>query len=221
MSWHPGQTGRYHPAEPSSTAGLQRSEEDVLIHRCVSISPAVCIVVLFTIALALLLSGCSAPTAKAPPTTTFVSKRYGYSIALPGHSARWYNRPALANWTSGSIGGIDSPGFDTFTDLKLSRNYLLAAVPGRWSLSRWTDFAMSARSEICGLPRSLPSSTLDGARARVFTWSCTDGYRIIGATALHAGRGYFMLVISPIADSRSADLDAFQATRRSFRFRHV
>jgi hypothetical protein len=166
---------------------------------------------------AILLSGCGAAAAKAP-TTTFTSRRYGYSIGLPGHSGRWYSRPALASWTTGTIGGIDSPGFDVYTDLRSSRNYLLAAVQGKWSLSRWTDYAMSSRSEICSLPQSLPGSTLDGAQARVFTWTCSDGYRIVGLTALHARRGYFLIVIAPIALSRVSDLDALQAARRSFRF---
>lgn len=160
----------------------------------------------------------AAAAAKAPPTTRFVSKRYGYSILLPGSSSRWSPSLALRNSTSGTIGGIDSPEFDNFTDLYSSRHYLVAAVPGSWSLSRWTAFAMRARSEVCGAPQSLPSSTLGGAQARVFTWVCSDGYRIVGATAVHAHRGYFMLVISSIGQSRVSDLAAFQVARRSFRF---
>lgn len=167
-----------------------------------------------------LLSGCGATAAKAP-TTSFVSKRYGYSVALPGHAGRWYSRPALANWTTGTIGGVDSPGFDVYTDLRSSQNYLFAAVPGKWSLPRWTDYAMSSRAEICSLPQSLPNSTLEGAPARVFTWTCSDGYRIVGLTALHASRGYFMLVISPVALSRASDLDALRTAQRSFRFTDV
>jgi hypothetical protein len=40
----------------------------------------------------------------APPTqaggTTFVSKRYGYSLRLPGGSDRWLSSRATENWSA-------------------------------------------------------------------------------------------------------------------------
>jgi hypothetical protein len=86
------------------------------------------------------------------------------------------------------------------------------------SLARWTAFVVSAHpSPPCGKVRFLPSSTLAGARARIHAVTCTDGYWVLGATALHARRGYLLLVASPSALSRASDLRAFDAARRSFR----
>jgi hypothetical protein len=159
-----------------------------------------------------------AQQAAAGPTPKYVSKLYGYSIALPGKSSRWSVAYATKHWTGNSIGGIGSPAIDTFTDLATSRSYLLAARPTKSNLQQWTRFVASARASVCGKPRSLGSSTLGGAPASVATWTCTDGYKVFVITALHAHSGYFMLVASPISIPRTADTTAFNTARRSFRF---
>jgi hypothetical protein len=152
-------------------------------------------------------------------TTKFVSKRYGYSIVVPGGSGPWEANFASVNWSSRSIGKRFSPDLDTIYDLRTGRVYLLAARPSGFSLQQWTEFVISARPSECGAPpQSLPNSTLDGARARVLTWSC--GEKVFAITALHAHRGYFMFLASPATLSRSSDLHAFDAARRSFRFLH-
>lgn len=171
-------------------------------------------VVWLAVASALLL----VPVAVAASHTTFVSKRYGYSIVLPGSSTRWSARFATVNWTSDSIGGLGSPEMDAFTDSRTGRTYLLAARPSR-SLKQWTAFVVSAHpSPPCGRAHFLPDTTLAGLRARVHTVSCSDGYTVFVATALHARSGYMLLVASPTALSRAADFHAFEAARRSFRF---
>jgi hypothetical protein len=140
---------------------------------------------------------------------------------LPGSSNRWLSSLATANWSSDSIGGIGSPQIDTFTDQLTNRSFLIAARRSRSDLKQWTKFVASARSPVCGAPHALRHSTLAGARARVLTWSCTDGYKVFVIAALHAGRGYFMLVASPKNLSRASDLRAFDAARHSFRFLHT
>ena len=156
--------------------------------------------------------------ANAVPAKTFVSKRYAYSLVLPGNSSRWASHLAIANWSSDSIGGIGAPAIDTFSDLLTGRSYLLGARPTGSSLDQWTKFVVSARSSVCGAPKSVEKSSLGGAAARVVTWSCTDGYRVMTIAALHAKRGYFMLVASPTVLSRTSNLHAFDAARRSFHF---
>lgn len=158
------------------------------------------------------------PAATALPTKTFVSKRYAYSITLPGKSSRWSAHFATDDWSSNSIGGIGSAAIDTFSDLLTGRSYLLAAQPTTADLGQWTQFVISARSPRCGAPKSSSASTLAGVPARIATWSCTDGYRVIVIAALHAQRGYFMLVASPTILSRASDSLAFNIARRSFRF---
>jgi hypothetical protein len=164
------------------------------------------------------IGGVSQVRGAVAPETRFLSKLYAYSIVLPGGSGRWSSSFATVKWSSAAI-EHGSPEFDTYIDAQGGRIYFLAARPTRSSLERWTAFVISARpSPPCGSPRSLSSSTLGGSRARVLTWSCTDGYRVFVVTALHSHRGYVMLVASPTNLSRASDLRDFDAARRSFRF---
>ena len=158
--------------------------------------------------------------ATAAPETKFVSKRYGYSIVLPGNSNRWDASYAHVTWSRGRV-GPGSPAFDTFTDLQTMRAYLIAArrPPTGSTLEKWTAFVISSRPPACLAPQaSLANSTLSGARARLLEFSCTDGYFVIGITALHAQRGYFMFVASPTSISRASDRRAFDGAQRSFQF---
>ena len=170
---------------------------------------------------AIMLASYSAAVASplASPGTKVVSTRYGYSIVLPSSFSRWNRRLATVSWTSDSIGGLDSPEMDAFTDQQTERVYLLAARPST-SLQRWTAFVVAAHPSVCGRARFLPDSTLAGTQARVHTVSCTDGYRVFVITAVRAHRGYMLLVASPTTLSRTSDLRAFDAARRSFQFLH-
>jgi hypothetical protein len=170
--------------------------------------------------LAALLVGASGAAAAAP-TTKFVSKRYGYSIVLPGSSSHWSPTFASIGWSSGEIPGAGDPALDTYTDLRRGGYFLIAArqVPAGETLEKWTAVVLSARPPVCTGPRPKRlKSTLDRTPALVVTWSCTDGYWVIAITALHSGRGYFMLLASQTNLSRASDQRAFDAARRSFRF---
>lgn len=154
----------------------------------------------------------------ARPTATVFSRLYGYSIVLPGATGRWSTRFATQRWFEGWIPGIGDPQLDTFIEPKTGRTLLLAARPTGSSLEKWARFVIAARPAVCVKPTAPKSATLAGGPAEMITWSCTDGYRVIVVTALHAGRGYFMLLASPTSLARSSDLPTFTATRRSFRF---
>jgi hypothetical protein len=156
--------------------------------------------------------------AAARPTATFVSKLYRYSIVLPGATSRWSPTFATQRWLDASIPGIGDPQLDTFTDSKTGRTYLLAARPTGSSLEKWAKFVIAARPPICVNPTSPKKAALAGEPAEMVTWSCADQYRVIVITALHAGRGYFMLQASPTTLARTSDLPAFNAARQSFRF---
>jgi hypothetical protein len=158
------------------------------------------------------------PSAAARPAATFVSKLYRYTIVLPGPTGRWSPTFATQRWLGDSIPGIGDPQLDTFTDGKTGRTYLLAARPTESSLKKWTKFVITARPPICRKPTSPTTATLAAEPAEVVTWSCADGYRVIVITALHAARGYFMLLASPTTLPRSSDRRAFSAARQSFRF---
>jgi hypothetical protein len=164
---------------------------------------------------ALVLAG----TAASAPNTRFVSKQYGYSIVLPGTSSQWLSTFALVTWSTGTI-SPDAPAFDTFTDLRTGRLYIVGArrLPAGSTLEKWTAMFLRNRGPNCTTRASNSSSTLSGRPARLLTWSCTDGYNAIGITALRARLGYFMIVASRTTSSRGSDRTAFSGARASFRF---
>jgi hypothetical protein len=151
----------------------------------------------------------------AAPTTRFVSKRYGYSIVLPGRSSDWSASYALVGWTANAV-HPGSPAFDTFSSQADARRYVVGArrPPTGSTLGRWTSFVASI---LCSRPKSFASAKLSGASARVFSWSCAD-LNAIGITAIHAGRGYFLWVVSPKTTSGASNRSVFETARRSFRF---
>jgi hypothetical protein len=162
------------------------------------------------------------PVSSARSAATFVSHRYRYSIVLPGPSNRWTAEPATFNLSgSATEGAIHSPFTDVFTDSTTDRLYILASRPNQSNLRKWARFVISIRPKPeCGPAHSLPRTTLAGAPALAFGWSCgaPAGREGIMVAALHAGRGYFMLVSSLATSSRASEVRAFDAARRSFRF---
>jgi hypothetical protein len=159
------------------------------------------------------------PAAASAPNTKFVSKQYGYSIVLPGNSSRWSSTFALVGWSTGMI-SPDAPAFDTFTDLRTGRLYIIGArrLPAGSTLEKWTATFLRNRGPNCTTRSSLSSSNLSGAPARLLTWSRTDGYKAIGITTLRARLGYFMIVASRSTSSPASDRTAFSGARASFRF---
>jgi hypothetical protein len=159
------------------------------------------------------------PAAASTPNTKFVSKQYGYSIVLPGNSSHWLSTFALVRWSTGTI-SPDAPAFDTFTDLRTGRLYVIGArrLPAGSTLEKWTAMFLRNRGPNCTTRASLSNSKLSGTPARLLTWSCTDGYNAIGITALHARLGYFMIVASRTTSSRASNRTAFSGARASFRF---
>src|SRR3954452_5410380 len=162
------------------------------------------------------------PVAGARSSETIVSHRYKYSVVLPGASNLWSAELAMYNLSgSATEGDIHSPLTDVFTKLKTQRLYILASRPNQANLQKWAQFVISIRPEPeCGPPRSSIHTTLAGARALAFSWSCAPpaGREGLMVAALHAGRGYFMLVSSLATSSRASEARAFDAARRSVRF---
>ena len=159
------------------------------------------------------------PAAASAPNTKFVSKQYGYSIVLPGSSSRWFSSFARVPWSTGTI-SPDTAAFDTFTDMRTDRLYIIGArrLPAGSTLENWTATFLRNRGPNCTTRSTLSNSKLSGTTARLLTWSCTDGYNATGITALHAHLGYFMLVASPTTTSRASNRTAFNGAQASFRF---
>ena len=159
------------------------------------------------------------PAAASAPNTKFVSKQYGYSIVLPGNSSRWFSSFARVMWSTGPV-SPDTSAFDTFTDLRADRLYIVGArrLPAGSTLEKWTAIFLRNRGPNCTTQASLSNSKLSGTPARLLTWSCTDGYNAIGITALRAQLGYFMLVASRTTGSHASHRTAFSGAQASFRF---
>jgi len=159
------------------------------------------------------------PAAASAPNTKFVSKQYGYSIVLPDNSRHWSTSFARVTWSTGTI-SADEPAFDTFTDLRTGRLYIIGArrLPAGSTLEKWTAIFLRNRGPNCTTRPSRSNSKLSGTPARLLTWACTDGYNAIGITALHARLGYFMIVASRATSSRASNRTAFSDARASFRF---
>jgi hypothetical protein len=174
----------------------------------------VCCVAAFFVAVSALVA---IPPGAAQPSARFVSKLYRYSVVLPGATSSWTTSFATQRWDGASIPGIGDAQLDSFEG-NTGRTYLIAARPTRSTLVAWAKSVVGARPSVCVKPTSLKRARLAGEPAEMVTWSCSDGYRVIVITALHAGRGYFMLQASPTSLPRTSDLPAFNATRQSFRF---
>jgi hypothetical protein len=159
------------------------------------------------------------PAATARPATKFVSKHYGYSILLPGSASNWSSSFAFITWSGGSV-EPGSPAIDAFVDNRVNRRYMIAAarLPTGTTLAKWTTYFNSPQEHGCPRHGPLSSSTLSRTPAQIFAFSCSDGWKGFGITALHDGLGYFMVVTSQ--GSISSSRPGFEAARRSFRFTH-
>ena len=157
--------------------------------------------------------------AASEPSTKFVSQQYGYSIVLPGDSSHWFSSLASVPWSKGTI-SPDTTAFDTFTDLRTDRLYIIGArrLPAGSTLEKWTAIFLRNRGPNCTTRASLSNSKLSGTSARLLTWSCKDGYNATGITAIHAHHGYFMIVASRTTSTPASHRTAFSGARASFRF---
>lgn len=146
-------------------------------------------------------------------TTNFVSKRYGYSLALTGGSARYILTPASTNW-SGSGPSPSDPAFDQIDDLQTHSSYMVASkpIPPGWTLRKWMSSTRSITVPPCTYKRTLAKSNVDGAPALAYELKCAEGV-VFQLAAIHAQRGYLIIVAADASVQR-----AFNAARRSFRF---
>jgi hypothetical protein len=115
---------------------------------------------------------------------------------------------------SATSGAIHSSQADVFTDAETQRLYVLAARPNQPNLQEWAKFVISIRHPSCGAPHSLSNTTLAGEPALAFAWSCAIVLRGSMTAALHAGRGYFILVATRFASCTPNGRASPLSTRR-------
>ena len=157
-----------------------------------------------------------ATAADATSTTRFVSKRYGYSMVLPGD---WTSRPASMPWRGG-------PPFQNqrqvdFYPAADGRALAVAALslPRTSTLRKWASlYVDTALPSFCTKSRGYRATTLGSAPALAFTGVC-EVHDINVALTVRRGRGYVLVLGSPRSFSAAADGRVFESARRSFRFR--
>jgi hypothetical protein len=155
-------------------------------------------------------------------STKFVSKRFGYSAALPG---QWFVHYAVVPWLGGFLYGDTTPDTDNISDMG-DRKFKVAAkrVPAGTTLQDWTashvttmeSFSIAGKP-LCHKSRAFRDTKLGGAPAREFQNVCL-GYVVIVVTAVHGGLGYAVQFVSPTRNSAASDQRTFDAGLRSFRF---
>jgi hypothetical protein len=158
------------------------------------------------------------PTKRAAvPPQTFMSQRYRFRVTL---ARDWSESDAQVAWNGKKLEGIGSPAFANFTDAGTGRTLVAAAarVAKGTRLAQWRAAMVRGASAFCSESSSARRTTLGGEPALSWTDACSDGYNVNKIAALHAGRGYMVLLPSPRANGESRDRRVFESIRRSFHF---
>lgn len=175
----------------------------------------------FITSLALAAAGCGSPgsTPAAPTATTarqFKSQRYRFRVTL---TRAWAEADAQSAWNGKKLEGVGSPHFANFED-PTGRTLVAAAarVATGTGLAEWRAAMVRAAPPVCSESASVEHTSLGGEPALAWTATCSDGYRVNKIAALHARRGYMVLLPSPTANGTTKDRRIFESIRRSFRF---
>jgi hypothetical protein len=145
-----------------------------------------------------------------------MSQRYSFRVTL---SSDWTEVDARSGWNGKKLEGIESPRFANFED-PTGRTLVAAAarVSTGTGLAEWRAAMVRAAPPVCSDSSSVEQTTLGGERALAWTAACSDGYHVNKIAALHARRGYMILLPSPTANGTTKDRRIFESIRRSFRF---
>jgi hypothetical protein len=156
-------------------------------------------------------------TPPAAPPQKFISQRYGFRVTL---GKDWSEDDARIAWNGKKLQGLGSAAFANFTDPASGRTLVAGAarVAKGTRLAQWRTAMVRAASVFCTESSSIKHTTFGGERAVVWTAACSDGYHVTKLAALHATRGYIILLASPTANATANNRRAFESIRRSFRF---
>ena len=158
----------------------------------------------------------AAPTVGSSPSpsvdgSTFVSRLYGYSIALPSD---WVATAATAPWTGGEgPDPADAPYLDRFAPQGASNGARMTIraqlVPPGMTAAAWiADWEQSrdATAQCFGSTTPWSTTTFAGQPARTFQFRCDDSSLTAGYTEVAfvgAGRGYVVHGTGSMLDAAS------------------
>ncbi len=156
-------------------------------------------------------------TPPAASSHQFTSQRYGLRVTLGKH---WSERDARIAWDGKKLQGLDSAAFANFDDRATGRTLVAGAarVAKGTGLAQWRTAMVRAAPPMCTESSSVKHTTFGGEPAVVWRATCSDGYHVTKLAALHATRGYIILLASPTASDNAKQQRSFESIRRSFRF---
>jgi hypothetical protein len=156
-------------------------------------------------------------TAAAAAPQTFMSRRYHFRVTL---ARDWSEQDARVAWSGKKLEGIGSSSFANFTDPATGRTLVAASAPVEKGtrLAQWRAAMVRAAPAVCSESSSVRRTKLGGEPALAWTAACSDGYNVNKVAALHARRGYMILLPSPTTTAGDQDRRVFESIRRSFRF---
>ena len=172
-----------------------------------------------SLCLALVAAGCAAavpvPSATNPQAETFVSDRYGFSIALPTGSS---TRHATVEWDASCLCELDNPAWDQASVDGRTLVVAAKAVNSAMDLARWRARIVQLAPGVCNDSAAATDVTIGGEAALEWTASCSDGFKVIKLAALHDGREYVVLFASPSSDGAADNQTAFDSLMSSFEY---
>jgi hypothetical protein len=162
-------------------------------------------------------SGQASPSGSAG-SNIFASRLYGYSLGVP---PGWRTRPANSAWLTGGWEGRCPSDWDCFSRLSGEPTLATAAasVAADLTLDQWRMRMQVGLPAVCIDAAQVSATTLGGAPAQTWTTTCEDeGLHATKVVALHAGRGYVVLFVSPINVGLETDRATLSSILTTFGF---
>jgi len=162
-------------------------------------------------------SGQAGPSGAAS-SNTFASQLYGYELVLP---PGWQVHPAASQWLSRALEGRCPDDWDCFSSPSGEPTLAAAAtsVAPDLTLDQWRSRMHVGLPGGCFDSAEATATTLGGEPAQTWTTTCEgEGLHATKLVALHAGRGYILLLASPISIGLEADRATLNSILAAFRF---
>jgi len=162
-------------------------------------------------------SGQVSPSASAA-SPMFASRLYGYSVVVP---PGWQTRPADSAWDGSGLEGRCPSEWDCLSGPSGEPSLATAAatVAAAVTLDQWRLRMHASAPAGCIDSEQVTATTLGGAPAQIWTTTCEDeGLHATKVVALHSGRGYMILFVSPIAVGLEMDRATLSSVLATFRF---
>jgi hypothetical protein len=158
-------------------------------------------------------------SATPAPPKEFKSSQYSYRVTL---TTEWSAAFATTGWEPTVVLSLDLPSLDHY-QTATGRDLDIAAsrVSTGTSLEEWRKSIIDAKPSVCVDPPSFSRTTLGSEPALVWASTCPSDeppYSLINLAAIHDGRGYLFILLSPIQYDQADSQRIFEAARRSFAF---